>query len=88
MIAQSQSPSAAGDSNKSDKSATEEDFPEAQWQQGQLVVATQSRTGSTTRSYQLSPEGKQLFVTTRIENQRLSRPIVFRFVYDSIKVSE
>jgi hypothetical protein len=75
-------------SNSSDKSETEEDSPVAQWQQNQLVVATQTRMGSTTRSYELSPGGKQLYVTTRIENQRLSQPVVYRFVYDSIKSSE
>ena len=85
---QSQSPSAAGDSNKSDNSTPEEDSAAAQWQQGQLVVTSQTRRGSTTRSYELSPDGKQLYVTTRIENQRLSRPVVYRFVYDSIKPSE
>lgn len=75
-------------SNSSDKSGTEEDSPVAQWQQDRLVVVTQTRIGSTTRSYELSPDRKQLYVTTRIENQRLSQPVVFRFVYDSIKPSE
>ncbi|HEV3481752.1 MAG TPA: hypothetical protein VGR97_05420 [Candidatus Acidoferrales bacterium] len=75
-------------SNTSDKSGTEEDSPTAQWQQNQLVVTTRTRVGSTTRSYELSPDGKQLYVTTRIENQRLSQPVAFRFVYDSIKSSE
>lgn len=75
-------------SNTSHKSGTEEDSAAAQWQQNQLVVTTQTRMGSTTRSYELSPDGKQLYVTTRIEDQRLSQPVVFRFVYDSIKSSE
>jgi hypothetical protein len=85
---QSQSPSAAGDSNKSDNSTPQQDSTAAQWQQDQLVVTSQTRRGSTTRSYELSPEGKQLYVTTRIENQRLSQPVVYRFVYDSIKPGE
>ena len=72
----------------SDKSGTQEDSPVAQWQRDQLVVATQTRMGSTTRSYELSPDGKQLYVRTRIENQRLSQPVVYRFVYDSVKPSE
>ena len=75
-------------SNSSDKSGTQEDSPVTQWQENQLVVTTQTRMGSTTRSYELSPDGKQLYVTTRIENQRLSQPVVYRFVYDSIKPSE
>ena len=85
---QSQSPSAAGDSNKSDNSTPQQDSAAAQWQQDQLVVTSQTRRGSTTRSYELSPDGKQLYVTTRIENQRLSQPVVYRFVYDSTKPSE
>ncbi len=85
---QSQSSSAGGDSNKSDNSTPEPDSAAAQWQQDQLVVTTQTRRGSTTRSYELSPDGKQLYVTTRIENQRLSQPVVIRFVYDPAKPSE
>ena len=76
------------DSNKSDNSTPEPDSAAAQWQQDQLVVTTQTRRGSTTRSYELSPDGKQLYVTTRIENQRLSQPVVIRFVYDPAKPSE
>jgi hypothetical protein len=85
---QSQSQPAAGDSKKSDNSAPEQDSTAAQWQQDQLVVTTQTRRSSTTRSYGLSPDGKQLYVTTRIENQRLSQPVVIRFVYDPTKSSE
>ncbi len=85
---QSQSPSAANDSNKSDNSTPEPDSAAAQWQQDQLVVTSHTRRGSTTRSYGLSPDGKQLYVTTRIENQRLSQPVVIRFVYDPTKSSE
>jgi len=85
---QSANQSASGDSNKSDNSAQNEDSAAAQWQQDQLVVTTQTRRGSTTRSYGLSPDGKQLYVTTRIENQRLSQPVVIRFVYDPAKSSQ
>lgn len=82
---QSANQSASTDSNKSDNSTPNEDSAAAQWQQDQLVVASQTRRGSTTRSYGLSPDGKQLYVTTRVENQRLSQPVVIRFVYDPIK---
>lgn len=85
---QSANQPASSDSNKSDNSTPNEDSSAAQWQQDQLVVTAQTRRGSTTRSYGLSPDGKQLYVTTRIENQRLSQPVVYRFVYDSIKPSE
>jgi hypothetical protein len=83
---QSQNQSEDGDSKQADNA--EERSPVARWQQGQLVVTTQTRRGSTTRSYELSPDGKQLYVTTRVENQRLSQPVVIRFVYDPIKPGE
>jgi hypothetical protein len=76
----------AGSDPKADNA--EERSPVAQWQQDQLVVTMQTRRGSTTRSYELSPDGKQLYVTTSIENQRLSQPVVIRFVYDPIKITE
>jgi hypothetical protein len=85
---QSTNQPASSDSNKSDNSTPNEDSAAAQWQQDQLVVTSQARRGSTTRSYGLSPDGKQLYVTTRIENQRLSQPVVIRFVYDPAKASE
>ena len=85
---QSANQSASSDSNKSDNSTPNEDSAAAQWQQDQLVVTSQTRRGTTTRSYGLSPDGKQLYVTTRIENQRLSQPVVIRFVYDPAKSSE
>jgi hypothetical protein len=85
---QSQSPSSADDSNKSDNSTPQQESAAAQWQQNQLVVTSQTRRGSTTRGYELSPDDKQLYVTTHIENQRLSQPVVYRFVYDSTKSSE
>lgn len=85
---QSANQAASSDSNKSDNSTANEDYSAAQWQQDQLVVTSQNRRGSTTRSYGLSPDGKHLYVTTRIENQRLSQPVVIRFVYDPAKSSE
>lgn len=85
---QSANQSASSDSNKSDNSTPNEDSATAKWQQDQLVVTSQTRRGSTTRSYGLSPDGKQLYVTTRVENQRLSQPVVIRFVYDPIKSSQ
>jgi hypothetical protein len=84
---QSQNESSTGDSNKSDNSKPQ-DSAAAQWQQDQLVATTQTRGGSATRTYELSPDGKQLYLTTRVENQRLSQPVVIRFVYDSIKSSQ
>jgi hypothetical protein len=54
----------------------------AQWQNGQLITVTQSPRGKSTRTYSLSPDGKQLYVTTKMENERLSQPVTYRQVYD------
>ena len=57
--------------------------PAAQWQGAQLVAVTPGRRqGSTTRTYELSPDGKQLYVTTKIDNPRFKNPVTFRLVYD------
>lgn len=56
---------------------------QAQWQGSQLVVKGQGfGGGSTTRTFELSPDGKQLYVTTKITNERLSQPVTYRLVYD------
>jgi hypothetical protein len=54
----------------------------SQWQNGQLTVVTQSPRGKTTRTYSLSPDGKQLYVTTKMENERFKEPVTYRLVYD------
>lgn len=57
--------------------------PAAQWQGAQLVAVTPGRRqGNTTRTYELSPDGKQLYVTTKIDNPRFKNPVTFRLVYD------
>jgi hypothetical protein len=56
----------------------------AQWQGNQLVAKSEGR-GTTTRTYELSPDGKQLYVTTKVESQRFSQPVTYRLVYDPAK---
>jgi hypothetical protein len=56
--------------------------PVAQWQGNQLVAAGR---GGTTRTFELSPDGKQLIITTKIMNERLTEPVSYRLVYDSDK---
>jgi hypothetical protein len=63
--------------------------PAAEWHGAQLVSTTEGRRGgSVTRTFELSPDGKQLYVTTKIENPRLQQPVSIRFVYDPAKSSE
>ncbi|MGB7309118.1 MAG: hypothetical protein WBC67_08640 [Candidatus Acidiferrales bacterium] len=82
--------SASTDANSSNDSAGttgrgRESAPApAQWQGNQLVTTTQGRRGgSTTRTYELSPDGSQLYVTTKMDNPRFQQPVTFRLVYDA-----
>jgi hypothetical protein len=55
----------------------------AQWQGDALVIVTQGRSGGkTTRTFELSSDGSQLYMTTRMEGGRLSQPVTFRLAYD------
>lgn len=55
----------------------------AEWQGSQLVANGRGfGGGSTTRTFELSPDGKQLYVTTKITNERLSQPVTYKLVYD------
>lgn len=56
---------------------------QAQWQGSQLVVNGRGfGGGTTTRTYELSPDGKQLYVTTKMTGERFSQPVTYRLVYD------
>jgi hypothetical protein len=55
----------------------------AHWQGEELVTTVNGPRGTkTTRIYELAPNGKQLYVTTRLDNPRLNQPVNIRFVYD------
>lgn len=76
-----------GDSGSTRETASAS--PAAQWQGSQLVATTPGRRqGTTTRTYELSPDGKQLYVTTKIDNSRFKSPVTFRLVYDPAQSSE
>lgn len=63
-------------------------FPpaEAKWQGNQLVATSQGfGGGSVTRTFEMSPDGKQLYVTTKVESERFSQPVTYRLVYDPSK---
>jgi hypothetical protein len=76
-----------GSSSGSGSSGNDEGYtpPEAHWQGSQLVAVQQQRMGTTTRTYEMSPDGKQLYVTTKMESQRFSQPVTYRLVYDPAK---
>jgi hypothetical protein len=75
--------SSSGSNGSNGDSDTASAPPAARWQGAQLVAVTPGRRqGSTTRTYELSPDGKQLYVTTKIDNPRFKNPVTFRLVYD------
>lgn len=62
--------------------------PAARWQGDELVTTIDGPRGTkTTRVYELSPNGKQLYVTTRLDNPRFNQPVNIRFVYDPARSS-
>jgi hypothetical protein len=74
--------------SSSDPNSADQPVPPAtvHWQDNQLIAAMEGRRGGkTTRTYELSPDGKELYVTTRMENPRFSQPVTYRFVYDPVK---
>jgi len=74
----------SNDSGGNDRGGREMEPAAATWQGNQLVAVTQGRRGgTTTRTYELSPDGKQLYVTTKMDNPRFQQPVTFRFVYDA-----
>lgn len=73
-----------GNENQAGMGATRFAPAVAQWQGNQLVAKSEGR-GTTTRTYELSPDGKQLYVTTKVESQRFSQPVTYRLVYDPAK---
>jgi hypothetical protein len=62
--------------------------PAAHWQGDRLVTAVNGPRGAkTTRVYELSYDGTQLYVTTRLEPPGLNQPVNIRFVYDLARSS-
>ena len=60
--------------------------PVAKWQGDELITVVNGPRGvKTTRIYELSPNGRQLYVTTRLDNPRLNQLVNIRFVYDPAK---
>lgn len=58
----------------------------AQWQGSEFVTVTQETTGAktkTTRTYDLSSDGSQLNVTTKLEGPHFKKPVTFLLVYDA-----
>jgi len=55
----------------------------SEWQGDMLVAETKlSHSSKLTQSFRLSDDGKQLYVTSRLENSSLQAPVSVRRVYD------
>jgi hypothetical protein len=85
--ANSQNSSDSGNSDYGESAGNQNAPAVANWQGNQLVAVTQARRGTTTRTYELSPDGSQLYVTTKIDNPRFQQPVTIRFVYDAAKAN-
>jgi hypothetical protein len=60
----------------------------AHWSGSQLVSESQNpRGGKMTRTYALSPDSSELFVSTKMESPNLSEPVTYRQVYDRAKTN-
>ncbi len=58
----------------------------ARWQADRLVIEREAGHGrKMSETYELAPDGRQLVVTKRIENQRFPEPIIIRYVYDAAR---
>jgi hypothetical protein len=67
ILAQTSESDQSGSNSSSEASAS---APTGDWQGTKFVVVTQSEHGSkTTRTFELSQDGKQLYLSTRIDNQ-------------------
>jgi hypothetical protein len=56
----------------------------AHWDGDRLVAESKlGHSGNLTETYELSRDGKQLYVISQLDNSRLSAPLVIRRVYDS-----
>jgi len=59
------------------------------WDGDHLVAESKlGHSGKLTETYELSRDGKQLYVISELDNSRLSAPLVIRRVYDSAAAAE
>jgi hypothetical protein len=71
-------------SSSSSSSSTKSGGDSAQWQDDRFITMTQDAASKTktTRTYELSSDGSQLNVATKLEGPRYKQPVSFLLVYD------
>ena len=94
VLAQYSSDTANTSSDKNDKAAAKKSKDSsnapaaAHWEGDRLVTTVDGPRGvRNTRTYELSSDGRQLYVTTRLESPRFNQPVSIRFVYDPARSS-
>jgi hypothetical protein len=56
----------------------------AHWNGAQLVTDEKGPQGrKMSRTFELSPDGKQMYETWRVESKRSDNPVIIRYVYDA-----
>jgi len=74
------------DGHKPDASGVGTDVVEARWDGGKLISESQlPKKGSMRRTYELSPDGLQLYEEVELVTGKDKNPSNFRFVYDAVK---
>ncbi len=74
---------ADGKKHKETDSSGEKTSIKAKWEGDRLVTESKlGHSGKLTETYELSNDGKQLYITSRLDNSSLSAPLVIRRVYD------
>jgi hypothetical protein len=75
---------ADGKKHKGDDSSGDKTGIKTHWNGNRLVAESKlGHSGKLAETYELSADGKQLYVTSELDNSHLSSPLVIRRVYDS-----
>jgi hypothetical protein len=69
--------------HKETDSSGQETAIKTHWDNGRLIAESKlGHSGKLAETYELSQDGKQLYVISQLDNSRLSSPLVIRRVYD------
>jgi hypothetical protein len=73
-----------GKKHKGDDSSGDKTGIKTRWNGNRLVSDSKlGHSGKLTETYELSPDGKQLYVTSELDSSHLGSPLIIRRVYDS-----
>jgi hypothetical protein len=73
-----------GKKHKGDDSSGPKTGIKTHWNGNRLVAESKlGHSGKLTETYELSPDGKQLYYTSELDSSRLASPLIIRRVYDN-----